>query len=246
MKSEKKIIIPVIVILFLLIVFFYSVMSGHINLPLPLILLLIFVVPPLAIVALFVFAVNSKPDKQGKELLESLRTGHYDVEKIFGEMKFIAEVNLSLYDELNYLSKQAKGSSIDALSSLSRRWSLPFKLNENLLAEWNPRYKFLSEISNSFDRQSNEYVTFIEFSKINYQMQKTSLWRNYFDAIGEVGSLTVKRALKAGAIAGITTIAVAGVVGSMLHNAGKDIGNYPKSNLPSGPLYDGNGNRVYP
>jgi len=202
-----------------------------------------------SIVYLIIKAISYKAEKKGRDLLQYLRNNTYDVRKILGEMRFIAEVNFEQYDEYISNKVKAKESIIGAFSVFRKQDKLLLAMNRNVKAEWTPRFKFLKEIQNSFDRDIDLNNAFIECKKIDSGMRKTTLWNINLMNFYEDTIKKAKFALKVSAFGAIAGIAIVGVMQGMVNNAGRDIGYSPKSNKryqdpETGNLFDEDGNRV--
>ena len=170
---------------------------------------------------------KSRPsEKRGDELLQKLRNNPYDVRKILGEMRFIAETNSKLYIE--YCANKKRGT-IDTLLNFStifkRQSELPIEMNHNVKAEWNPRLLFLKEIENEFFNDSDLDCAFQDCKKIDDEMQRLTLTKTVvigvpLEMLGTYGGI----ALKAAKLGAIVAIPVAGVLVGMTSSAAKDIG----------------------
>ena len=186
-------------------------------------------------------------EKKGQDLLLHLRSSTCDVRKILGEMRFIAEESFGLYDEYNTKKANASKSLIFGLSTFARQDKLLLAMNNNVKAEWTPRYKFLSEIQNSFYNDNELYNAFLACKDIDKGVRKLSLWNINLANYNEYSKKCAKVALAGVAIGSIAGIAVVSATQSMLNNAGKDMFNSPKSrdkwiDRESGEEFDHNPN----
>jgi len=191
---------------------------------------------------LIIKAISGKAEKRGKDLLQYLRSNPHDVRKIMGEMRFIAQESFKLYDEYN------NNKRIKTIQNARNQDKLILKMNNNLNAEWKPRFLFLCEIQNSFVSDKDLSDAFNAFKDIDRGMRKLSLWNINLKNFFEYHKKNAKIALKCTAITTIVTVAVVGAMQNMVNNAGKDIGNSPKSKDryqdSEGNIYDSAGNRV--
>jgi len=197
---------------------------------------------------LIIKLISYPSEKKGNELLQYLRNNPYDVEKILGEMRYIAEVSFEMYDEYKYNKVNAKNSIWYGLTHFGKQNKLILAMNRNVKAEWLPRFKFLNEIQHSFNKDSVLNNAFKSCREIDNGIRKLSLWNinlsNFFESIIK----DAKFALKAAAIGAIVSVAVVGVTWGMINKAGKDMFTGPKSNArfrdTDGNLFDEHGNRV--
>ena len=191
-------------------------------------------------------AMSSNSDKESEELLKYLRSNPHDVRKILGEMRFIAEESFEMYDEYNINKANGSKSLRYGLAHYGRQDELLRAMNHNVKAEWTPRFQFLSEIQNSFNNDKDLWNAFKECRRIDNGIRKLSLFNMNMTNLYESIRKDAKFALKATAVMSIGLVVVGGAI---IKNAGKDIGNYPKSrtryqDTDSGNLYDEDGNRV--
>ena len=189
-----------------------------------------------------------KAEKKGKELLEKFRNNSYDVRKILGEMRYIAEVSFEMFDEYNINKANGNNSLLYGLTHSRKQKKLVLGMNHNVKAEWIPRFKYLNENQNLFDKHSDLYNAFKTCREIDKGIRKLSLWNINLTNLYEDTISKAKFAVKVTAFGVISGIAVVGVMQGMLNNAGRDIGYSPKSNAwfrdEEGNLYDENYKKV--
>ena len=194
--------------------------------------LLVVLLIALGVTYLITKAISYKSEKEGKELLQYLRNNPYDVRKILGEMRYIAEVNFKLYNEcaINMANTENGGiisGTIYALTHRKRQNELGAAMNHYVKAEWDPRLKFLKEIQNAFRNDSDLYYAFIECRDIiDKDMQKLTFRKMANTAMWEHIAKGARIGFKAAAW---TTIATVAIGGAILNKSGKDIGYSPKS-----------------
>ena len=186
---------------------------------------LIFLIVVFGFVYLIIKAISYPAEKKGKELLQHLRSNTYDVRKILGEMRYIAEVNFELYDEYNRNKANARKSILFGLSVFIKQDKLLLAMNRNVKAEWVPRFKFLKEIQNSFYKDSDLYNAYIKYKDVDKAIKKLTLWyinlTNLYESIMRTGRF----ALKSAAIGAIAAIVVGGVIlPYIVKKTGRNIG----------------------
>jgi len=214
-----------------------------------LIFLLILFLLTLGIGYLIIKPISYPAEKKGNELLQYLRNNPYDVRKILGEMRYIAEMSFYMYDEYNKNKSNANNSILFGLANFRKQNKLVLAMNRNVKAEWVPRFKFLNEIQYSFNKDSVLNNAFKSCREIDNGIRKLSLWNINLSNFYESTRKQAKFALKTAAIGAIVSIAVVGVTWGMINKGGKDIGYSPKSNAryrdpETGNLFDESGNRV--
>ena len=164
-----------------------------------------------------------EPEEKSNELLQDFSSGTPDIRKILGEMRFIAEVTFDMYDEYNINKANSKKSIIYGFSNFRRQDELALAMNRNVKEEWEPRFKLLKEIQNSFNKDNDLYAAFMECGKIDNYMRKLTLLNINIANFSEYLGNTAKIALKGTAIMTISTVAVGGAMLHMANNAGKDM-----------------------
>ena len=189
-------------------------------------ILLISISIKLGIGYLITKTISRGAEKKGQDLLLHLRSSTCDVRKILGEMRYIAEESFGLYDEYN--AKKTK-SLFFGLHNFAKKDKLLLAMNNNVKAEWTPRYKFLSEIQNTFYNDHELYNAFLACKDIDKGVRKLSLWNINLANYNEYSKKCAKVALAGVAIGSIAGIAVVSSTQNMLNNAGKDMFNSPKS-----------------
>ena len=118
---------------------------------------------------------------KGNKVPETLRNNDYLIERILDEMQNIAEKNFEMRDEYRYNKINDKGNIIPLLSHFWRQNELSIKMNYNVKANWNPRYKFVKEVQNKFIENRDIYRRIDHFRKINDEIRKTTLWRMFLN-----------------------------------------------------------------
>jgi hypothetical protein len=93
-------------------------------------------------------------------------------------------------------------------------------MNHNVLAEWNPRLQFLKEKKDSFYDNNELHKMFIEFCKLDRDMQKLTIY-----GVNMTNSKNdLKRAVKVvGGIATVAGIVAIPIVGGAIKNYSKEM-----------------------
>jgi len=163
-------------------------------------------------------------------------------------MLSIANENFNMYNEYVENKARAKESLLYGLSVFIRQGILLAALNRNLRAKWRPMFKFLKENKRKFEKYEDLNNAFNECKKINKGMWKYALWYINFINAKEFVMMGAKIALMSTAIFAVGSTVIIGATQSMVNNAGKDIGNSPKSAArfqdSEGNLYDEDYNRI--
>jgi len=160
----------------------------------------------------------------------------------------IAKENFDMYNEYIENKAYAKESILNGLTVFMRQSKLLAALNRNLRAKWRPMYKFLKENKSQFEKYEDLNNAFNECKKINRGMWKYALWYINFINAKEYVTTGAKIAFMSTAILAVGSTVMIGAAQSMVNNAGKDIGNSPKSAArfhdSEGNLFDEDYNRV--
>jgi hypothetical protein len=154
-------------------------------------------------------------------------------------MLFILEQTMLMAKEYDNNKKKRSFSNMKAQDNLI------LAMNRNVQAEWNPRLQVLKENKDLFSNDKELQKTYIEFSKLDNNMQKLTIWGiNKTNAASHYIS-NAKLALKIAAGAGIATIVVSGIAISMVNKAGN--GMFPSTgyretyrDLETGEVFDHN------
>ena len=128
------------------------------------------------------------------------------------------------------------------------QYELGAQMNHIVKAEWNPRLKILKERRESLINDIPAYSAFTEFQELDDYMKSLTTEGIIKADFIEFASRATHSLKKVAGYSLATAAATVAVGGKILKNAGKDIGNYPKSKTvyrdTDGNLYDEGGNRV--
>jgi len=190
--------------------------------------------------------VNSEGQKLSTVLRKG-KTNHNTVRKTLGEMYNIANMVFKWYDSYCRIEETRLGNAISFLSGEKNK--LMDKMDKYVRGEWVPRFDYLKEIQSSFEDDMELYDAFTDFEIMDEDIRKCR--KTYLESQGVNKSFgkMVKFMKSSAAIGAISGIAVVSMTESMINKAGKEMGNFPKSNAryqdpETGNLYDEGGNRV--
>jgi len=168
-------------------------------------------------------------NKKGRAKLEELRNDAVDVEKILGEMRYLAIVTLEAFDKYWGIENSVMRKTVAIFDG--ERSRLCAFMEDNVRREWTPRLILLKERQHLFDDNKVLYNAFLDCVKIDKHMQKcTEDELNMMIANKSLRNL-VKVGLGVVAVGAIAGIAVVAVTTSMINKGGKDM-------FTGGPKYD--------